>query len=65
MKGSIANFFAQEARDGAYALETAGRAGNLDGVWETFRRLEGHLRILEADLSELLVTCSILKPPHY
>jgi HPt (histidine-containing phosphotransfer) domain-containing protein len=50
LKGSIANFFAQDARDAAQALEMAGRAGHLGGAREVYQQLTGHLRCLEADL---------------
>ena len=52
LKGSMANFCAQEARDSAHVLEMAGRAGHLEGAREMFRTLTGQLQCLEADLAE-------------
>jgi len=54
LKGSIANFFAQDARDSAYALEMAGRAGRLEGARQVFGRLAEQLRCFEADLSDFI-----------
>jgi len=54
LKGSIANFFAQDARESALALEMAGRAGHFDGARETFGRLTTQLQCLEVDLAEFI-----------
>jgi two-component system sensor histidine kinase/response regulator len=54
MKGSIANFFAQDARDSAQALEMSGRAGHFDGARETFGKLTQQLQCFEAELAEFI-----------
>jgi len=54
LKGSIANFFAHDARDSAQALEMSGRAGHFNGAGKTFCKLKEQLRCFEADLAEFI-----------
>jgi two-component system, sensor histidine kinase and response regulator len=47
LKGSVANFCAQEPFESAYKLERLGRSADLSGAEETLAALELQLRVLE------------------
>jgi two-component system, sensor histidine kinase and response regulator len=52
LKGSVANFAADEARDTAFQLEMMGRSGNLTGASTRYTALVAEMRRVEADLLE-------------
>lgn len=47
LKGSVVNFAAQPVRDLAYDIEMKGRSKNLDGIADSFERLEAEYGELE------------------
>ena len=53
LKGSVANFGAQNAVEAAFRLEQMGRAGQLGEAAETLRALEHALSIVCAELAAL------------
>ncbi len=53
LKGSVANFGAQDAVDAAVKLESLGRSGDLTGVSESLGALEAALETLRGDLESL------------
>jgi two-component system, sensor histidine kinase and response regulator len=53
LKGSVANFCAQEAVESAYKLECMGRAGDLNGAEDALAALEQQLQSLEPVLAAL------------
>jgi two-component system, sensor histidine kinase and response regulator len=53
LKGSVANFCAQEPFESAYRLERMGRAGDLAGAEEALAALERQLLDLEPSLVAL------------
>jgi HPt (histidine-containing phosphotransfer) domain-containing protein len=52
LKGSVANFVAEGARDAAMQLEMMGRSGNLSGAPARYATLVEEMRRVEADLRE-------------
>jgi HPt (histidine-containing phosphotransfer) domain-containing protein len=54
LKGSVANFVADQARDAALQLETMGRAGNLAEAPQQYALLVAEIHRVEADLSEFV-----------
>lgn len=53
LKGSVANFCAQQPFESAYKLERMGRSANLEGAEETLALLEKQLRDIEPELAAL------------
>lgn len=53
LKGSVANFGAQPAVDAAFALEQAGRSGDLSRAPQLLTTLLQHLRTLHSELAAL------------
>jgi two-component system sensor histidine kinase/response regulator len=54
LKGSVANFVAEEARETALQLELMGRSGNLAGAPARYTALAEEMRRVDADLSEFV-----------
>jgi len=54
LKGSVANFAAEEAREASLQLEMMGRSGNLAGAQERYEGLVAEIRRVEADLREFI-----------
>jgi two-component system, sensor histidine kinase and response regulator len=53
LKGSVANFGAEETVEAAYQLEQMGANGKLDGAKDVFVVLEKELRKVSEDLSQI------------
>jgi len=53
LKGSVANFCAQQVFDSAYRLERMGREGDLSGAGQALADLEQQLQRLEPELASL------------
>ncbi len=53
LKGSVANFCAQQVFESAYRLERMGREGNLDSAGQALADLEHQLQRLEPELAFL------------
>ena len=53
LKGSVANFGAEEAVDAAFRLEKMGADGKLDGAMAVFAELENELQTVSEGLSQL------------
>ena len=54
LKGLLAQFGADRARDAAYALEAAGRAGDLHQAAEAFTELERLMEKLQPELRAMI-----------
>ena len=52
LKGSVANFAAEEACETAFQLEMMGRSGNLTGASERYTALAAAMHQVDADLLE-------------
>ena len=54
LKGLLAQFGADRARDAAYLVETAGRAGDLKEAGEAFAELERRMEKLQSELKAMI-----------
>jgi len=55
LKGLLAQFGAENARDAAFAVETAGRAGDLKQAADAFTELERLMEKLRPDLRAMVL----------